>query len=188
MSCVTRNVPKAPDPLACIRRSGMTSRLKCASFSRNQTSWSSIGPRGPAVTAFSLFATGAPAAVVSGFVLSEIFLLLFVKTSVHRLRIPPTTLGPASGTQAPVRHLYVVHGEPVILGRPGTRGALRDIDVGDRAARAADHVLMVVPGPALEPCRGTRQVDPSCQSRVDERPEHVVRLGSKPRRCVCEPG
>src|SRR6185295_9970555 len=30
MSWVTRNVPKAPEPLACMRRSGMTSRAKWA--------------------------------------------------------------------------------------------------------------------------------------------------------------
>ena len=37
MSWVTVKVPKAPEPLACMRRSGMTSRSKWASFSRNQT-------------------------------------------------------------------------------------------------------------------------------------------------------
>ena len=49
MSCVTVKVPYAPEPLACMRRSGMTSRSKWASFSRNQTSCRSCGPRGPAV-------------------------------------------------------------------------------------------------------------------------------------------
>src|SRR5689334_9536266 len=48
-----------------MRRSGMTSRSKCASFSRNHTSCSSIGPRGPAVTTLLLSTTGAPAIVVS---------------------------------------------------------------------------------------------------------------------------
>src|SRR5664279_595788 len=67
MSCVTVKAPNAPEPLACMRRSGITSRSKWASFSRNQTSWSSIGPRGPAVIAFWLSGTGAPAAVVSFF-------------------------------------------------------------------------------------------------------------------------
>ena len=67
MSWVTVNVPKAPDPLACMRRSGITSRLKWASFSWYQTSCISMGPRGPAVTAFWLSGTGAPAAVVSLF-------------------------------------------------------------------------------------------------------------------------
>src|SRR5690554_7098538 len=45
MSWVTTNSPKAPEPLACMRRSGITSRSKWASFSRNHTSCSSIGPR-----------------------------------------------------------------------------------------------------------------------------------------------
>src|SRR5664280_218341 len=67
MSCVVVKVPNAPEPFACMRRSGITSRSKWASFSRNQTSWSSIGPRGPAVIAFWLSGTGAPPAVVSFF-------------------------------------------------------------------------------------------------------------------------
>src|SRR5450756_97584 len=67
MSWVTVKVPNAPEPLACMRRSGITSRSKWASFSRNQTSWSSIGPRGPAVITFWLSGTGAPPAVVSFF-------------------------------------------------------------------------------------------------------------------------
>jgi len=65
MSWVTVKVPKAPEPLACMRRSGMTSRSKWASFSRYQTSWSSTGPRGPAVMVFWLSTTGAPFLVVS---------------------------------------------------------------------------------------------------------------------------
>ena len=62
MSCVTVNVPKAPEPLACMRRSGITSRSKWASFSINQMSCSSAGPRGPAVWMFWLSTTGAPVA------------------------------------------------------------------------------------------------------------------------------
>ena len=65
MSFVTVKVPNAPEPFACILRSGMTSRSKFASFSRYHTSWSSIGPRGPAVIAFWLSGTGAPKLVVS---------------------------------------------------------------------------------------------------------------------------
>src|ERR1700722_3470196 len=65
MSFVTVKVPKPPAPFACIRRSGITSRSKCASFSRNQTSCRSAGPRGPAVSVFWLSTTGAPKAVVS---------------------------------------------------------------------------------------------------------------------------
>src|SRR5260370_5373134 len=65
MSWVTVKVPKAPEPLACIRRSGITSRSKCAIFSRNQMFWSNAGPRSPAVAMFWLSSTGAPNAVVS---------------------------------------------------------------------------------------------------------------------------
>src|ERR1700730_2941150 len=65
MSCVTVKVPKAPAPFACMRRSGITSRSKWASFSRNHTSCSSAGPRGPAVIMLLSSTTGAPNAVVS---------------------------------------------------------------------------------------------------------------------------
>src|SRR5882757_7508220 len=67
MSLVTVNVPWAPQPLACMRRSGMTSRSKCASFSISQMSWSKAGPRGPAVMMLVLSATGAPVALVNRF-------------------------------------------------------------------------------------------------------------------------
>ena len=60
MSLVTVNLPNAPDPLACMRLSGMTSLSKWAIFSRNHASWSIIGPRGPAVNEFSALGTGAP--------------------------------------------------------------------------------------------------------------------------------
>src|SRR6266851_1872603 len=68
MSCVTVKVPWAPQPFACMRRSGITSRSKCASFSRSQMSCSSAGPRGPAVMMLVLSATGAPVALVKTFV------------------------------------------------------------------------------------------------------------------------
>ena len=68
MSCVTVKVPWAPQPLACMRRSGITSRSKCASFSISQMSCSSAGPRGPAVMMLVLSATGAPVALVKRFV------------------------------------------------------------------------------------------------------------------------
>src|SRR4030081_1550634 len=63
MSWVTVKAPWAPEPLACIRRSGITSRSKCASFSISQMSCSSVGPRGPAVMMLVLSATGAPVAL-----------------------------------------------------------------------------------------------------------------------------
>src|SRR5690606_5959272 len=52
------------EPLACIRRSGITSRTKFASFSFSHKSWASSGPRAPAVKLFWLSVTGAPKAVV----------------------------------------------------------------------------------------------------------------------------
>ena len=67
MSCVTVKVPKAPDPLACMRRSGITSRSKWASFSRYHTSCSMAGPRTPAVWMFWLSAMGFPFSEVSLF-------------------------------------------------------------------------------------------------------------------------
>jgi hypothetical protein len=56
---------RRPSPLACMRRSGMTSRSKCASFSSSHTSCSITGPRGPAVMLCSLSGTGAPTSLVS---------------------------------------------------------------------------------------------------------------------------
>ena len=64
MSFVTVKVPKAPEPLACMRRSGTTSRTKPASFSCSHTSCASSGPRGPAVRLSRLVGTGAPKSVV----------------------------------------------------------------------------------------------------------------------------
>src|SRR5699024_12400326 len=69
MSFVTVNVPKAPEPLACILRSAMTSRFKCANLSTNQTSSNRTGPLGPAVLELWLSGTGAPEAVVNFFLL-----------------------------------------------------------------------------------------------------------------------
>src|SRR3546814_17188518 len=60
MSLVTVKVPKAPEPLACMRRSGITSRTKLASFSLSHTSCDSSGPRGPAVRLSWLLGTGEP--------------------------------------------------------------------------------------------------------------------------------
>src|ERR1700737_4376083 len=66
MSCVTVKVPWAPEPLACMRRSGITSRAKWASFSISQTSCNRAGPRGPAVWMLRLSVTGVPDAWDSG--------------------------------------------------------------------------------------------------------------------------
>src|SRR3990172_6116327 len=87
MSWVTVKVPYAPEPLACMRRSGITSRSKWASFSRNQTSCNSIGPRGPAVIAFWLSATGQPALVVSFFLSLMAYSFLVMDQYLMRLII-----------------------------------------------------------------------------------------------------
>ena len=65
-SAVTVKVPYAPAPRACTMRSGMRSRLKCASFSIRSWSWMRPGPPMPAVSLFWLSPTGAPDSVVSG--------------------------------------------------------------------------------------------------------------------------
>src|ERR1700687_2318367 len=76
MSCVTVNVPWAPEPLACMRRSGITSRAKWASFSISQTSCNRAGPRGPAVWMLRLSVTGVPDAWASGGRLESLIELL----------------------------------------------------------------------------------------------------------------
>src|SRR5947208_2137892 len=55
-----------------MRRSGITSRSKCASFSISQMSCSRAGPRGPAVMMLVLSATGAPVALVNRSVLDMV--------------------------------------------------------------------------------------------------------------------
>lgn len=59
----------SPAPLACTTLSGILSRSKWAISSVKTTSWTSRGPRGPAVMRFNLSPTGLPAPVVrtSGF-------------------------------------------------------------------------------------------------------------------------
>src|SRR3546814_5470898 len=64
MSWVTVKVPKAPEPLACMRRSGITWRTKLPSVSCSHTSCDSSGPRGPAGRLSWLLGTGAPNWVV----------------------------------------------------------------------------------------------------------------------------
>src|SRR4030088_3160117 len=66
MSWVTVKVPWAPEPLACMLRSGITSRAKWASFSSSQTSCNRAGPRGPAVWMLKLSVTGVPDAWARG--------------------------------------------------------------------------------------------------------------------------
>src|ERR1700732_3475491 len=76
MSWVTVKVPWAPEPLACIRRSGITSRAKWANFSISHTSCKSAGPRGPAVCMLRLSVTGVPDAWDSGGRLESLIELL----------------------------------------------------------------------------------------------------------------
>src|SRR5712672_1101611 len=57
-----------------MRRSGITSRSKCANFSISQISCSSAGPRRPAVMMLVLSATGDPVALVNRVVVMIVFL------------------------------------------------------------------------------------------------------------------
>src|SRR5690554_5833622 len=89
MSLVTVKVPNAPEPLACIRRSGITSRTKFASFSLSHKSWVSNGPRAPAVILFWLSTTGAPASVVrwvTGHFLKS-WLIIVLRYCIHVLTL-----------------------------------------------------------------------------------------------------
>src|SRR5215469_8622712 len=88
MSCVTVKLPWAPQPLACMRRSGITSRSKCASFSISQMSCSSAGPRGPAVMMLVLSATGAPVALVKIFDVDMVWFLLMDGKLQMKERLP----------------------------------------------------------------------------------------------------
>src|ERR1700759_5755419 len=64
-----------------MRRSGITSRSKCAIFSISQISCSSAEPSGPAVLLLVLSATGAPVALVNRFVV-----LMFASFLVESVR------------------------------------------------------------------------------------------------------
>ena len=58
------------------------------------------------------------------------------------------------------------------------RAADRAVDVGDLAAAPADHVVVVVADPRLEPGRAAGRLDPPGQAGPGQRAEHVVdRLG-----------
>src|SRR5690625_2893522 len=189
MSLVTVKVPQAPEPLACIRRSGMTSRSKWANFSKNHTSWSSIGPRGPAVTALSLSQTGAPAAVVTGRVLSWVIPYLLRRESggsVNRgmvvssghCGLAPSVAGAgqlALGAGAPVDDLGGLDREAVIIAgvqawglTDGTR------HVADGATPPAHHVVVVVAAVEFEPARGAVRLDAAQDSSVGQSVQHVI--------------
>src|SRR5882757_2519795 len=85
MSWVTVKVPWAPEPLACMRRSGITSRAKGASFSISHTSCNSAGPRGPAVWMLRLSVTGVPDAWDTGGRSDSLLIELLLRLRVHRV-------------------------------------------------------------------------------------------------------
>src|SRR5690554_1258376 len=69
-----------------MRRSGITSRSKWASFSKNQTSCNNCGPLGPAVITFWLSTTGQPALVVSFFlslIVHTLFCVIYIRRSIQ---------------------------------------------------------------------------------------------------------
>src|ERR1700732_2417990 len=76
-----------------MRRWGITSRSKCASFSISQISCSSAGPRGPAVMMLVLSATGAPVALVKTFALD----MLTSRNAVCADGCSPVPSGAADG-------------------------------------------------------------------------------------------
>src|SRR6266404_4823928 len=90
-----------------MRRSGITSRAKCASFSISQTSCSRAGPRGPAVWMLRLSVTGVPDAWDSGgrLVSSLVELLVGVGRLATDWLLYCETLGiPATQTALRQRH------------------------------------------------------------------------------------
>src|SRR6185437_7941255 len=83
--------------------------------------------------------------------------------------------GGAVGAVAPVDDLGLVDGEAVRL-RRGQAGGVADgaIDIGDRAAAAADDVVMVVGDPRLVAGDRAGGLDPPQQVGVGQRPQDVV--------------
>src|SRR3546814_2716371 len=66
MSWVTVKVPKAPEPLACMRRSGLTSRRRLGSFWLAHRSWKTTGRAGRGGGMFCFSGTGARTGVGGG--------------------------------------------------------------------------------------------------------------------------
>ena len=79
------------------------------------------------------------------------------------------------GAEAPVDDLGLVDREAVVVGG-GQAGHLADgaVDVDDRAAGAADEVVVVVADPALVAGDRARRLDAPDQAGVGERPQRVV--------------
>src|ERR1700741_5024970 len=113
MSCVTVKVPCAPQPFACMRRSGITSRSKCASFSISQMSCSNAGPRGPAVIMLVLSATGAPLALVKRFVVDMRNSLGCMEDGWARICLAGPGRGADHAAEINRREMRVLVGEPV---------------------------------------------------------------------------
>src|SRR5262249_27698493 len=86
-----------------------------------------------------------------------------------------TLCGSAVGTQAPIDDLGLVDRDAVVVrGRQAGSGADGTIDIGDDTARAAHHVVVVVPGPRLVTSHGARRLDAPHQSGCVQCPQHVV--------------
>ena len=83
--------------------------------------------------------------------------------------------GRACGAQAPVDDLGLVDRVAVVVGR-GQAGRAADgaVDVGDRAARAAHQVVMVVADPRLVARYGARRVDAPDEAGAGQRLQPVV--------------
>src|SRR3546814_13166762 len=86
MSLVTEKVPKAPEHLACMRRSGITSRTTLPSFSCSHTSCDSSWQRGPEVRLYWLLGSGEPNRVGRwvGWGLGAVLLLALAPAEIGR--------------------------------------------------------------------------------------------------------
>ena len=81
----------------------------------------------------------------------------------------------ALGAPAPVDDLGLVDREArVVLGGQAGGGADGAVDVGDRAARPADHVVVVVADPGLVARHRARRLEAADQAHVGQRAQHVV--------------
>src|SRR5438876_9253567 len=117
-----------------MRRSGITSRSKCAIFSISQISCSSAGPRGPAVMMLVLSATGDPVALVNRFSVAMIAPLL---GQVARAEIEPA--GSATGWNG-VNAFLFDRGEPGSAAPGGSPNDAAEIDAGEVRVLVREHV------------------------------------------------
>src|SRR5690242_6229951 len=75
----------------------------------------------------------------------------------------------------PEHDLRLVDGEPVRVGGVEAGGGADDaLDIGDRPAAAADHVVVVVADPVLVAGGRAGRLDPPGQAALGEGPEDVV--------------